>query len=487
MKSPDCFFTLVLLMFAFGRAPGQDDAALPPLSLLEVVALAQRQSIAMRQAQTTLDIRSWEWKTFQSDLRPQLLLEGNLPDFIRAFQEVTQPNGAVEFQPVTINNSGLNLGLRQLLWATGGILFAGSTIQRFDDFERRRTLYSGQPISIGVSQPLFGFNLLRWSKKIEPLRYQESQRQFLFDRETIAREVASLFFDLLLAQVNLEMARANLANNDTILEIARERAALGKLSRNDLLQLQLAVLNARKDLAASMQDAEIALLRLRAYVGLRDDSALTLEAPEEAPFISVDERRALEEAWANRPEAAGLARRTLEAEREVARARGETGVNAMLNAAFGLNNRANQPGDLFRQAQDQQVVQLQFQVPILDWGRAASRRQTAKANQELVAASVEQDRLNFEQEVRTQVRLFNMLREQFFLARQADRIAQERYQIAVERYLLGDLSITDLHLALQEKDRARRDFVFGMRAFWEAYYGLRALTLYDFEKEQKIF
>ena len=46
------------------------------------------------------------------------------------------------------------------------------------DFDRERTIYNGRPFSIGFEQPLFGFNELRWDKKIEPLRYQESQQHF---------------------------------------------------------------------------------------------------------------------------------------------------------------------------------------------------------------------------------------------------------------------------------------------------------------------
>jgi outer membrane protein len=470
-----------------GRLAAQVGREVGRLDLEQVVGLAQEQSIAARQAKNTLDTRYWEWRIFQSDLRPQLLLEGNLPDFVRTFQEVIQPDGTVEFQSVTINNSGVNLGLRQQVAATGGTIFAGAAMQRFDDFDRKRTLYNGQPIAVGFIQPLFAFNPWKWDKKIEPLRYQESRQQFLVDREEIGLVTCGLFFDLLLAQVNLEMALFNEAGNDTIYKIALERSALGQLSRNDLLQLQLGVLNARKDAAAARQDLAAAQLRLQAFTGLRSESGLELELPEDIPAMELDEDRALEQAWLNRPETAGFQRRMLQAEREVARAKGETGLDARLSASFGLSNKATQFGDVFQRPQDQESVQLQFTVPIVDWGRASSRRQSAKANQALAEATVEQDRLDFEQEVRTQVTLFNMLSEQLDLSRQADAIGQERFQIAKDRFILGGLSITDLNLALQEKDRARRDYVAALRAFWSAYYQLRALTLYDFIKGQKIF
>lgn len=122
----------------------------------------------------------------------------------------------------------------------------------------------------------------------------------------------------------------------------------------------------------------------------------------------------------------------------------------------------------------------------MDWGRTKSRRETALAEQQLAQYQVEQDRLDFENEIQTQVTLLEMFRTQVLLTAEADQIAAERYEIAQNRYILGDLSITDLSIALQEKDRAKRDYVLALWDFWAAYYNLRKLTLYDFEKNEKV-
>jgi outer membrane protein TolC len=100
--------------------------------------------------------------------------------------------------------------------------------------------------------------------------------------------------------------------------------------------------------------------------------------------------------------------------------------------------------------------------------------------------SVEQDKLTFEQEVYTQVTLLQMLNQQVALTDEADRIAQERYRIAQERFILSDLSVTDLGIATQEKDRARRDAILALRDYWQAHARLRLLTLYDFERNEKV-
>jgi outer membrane protein TolC len=141
---------------------------------------------------------------------------------------------------------------------------------------------------------------------------------------------------------------------------------------------------------------------------------------------------------------------------------------------------------VYRSPKSQQSVELQLAIPVLDWGRSKSRTKTAEANQQFTIYEVEQDKQTFKQQIVTQVTLFNMMKEQLELTAQADRIASEKYQIASERYVLGNLSITDLSIAFQESDRAKRDYVASLRDFWGAYYQLRYLSLYDFEKNEKI-
>ncbi len=456
------------------------------LSLPQVVELAKAKSIAARQAATTKETRYWEYRTYQSNFKPQLILDSRLPAFSRSFQEVVQPDGTVQFQPIRNNNSSLGLSLEQNIARTGGTIYATSQVQRFDDFIRDATLYNGTVFAVGLSQPLFQFNSLKWDKKIEPLKYRESTQEFIESMEKIATTASSLYFDLLLAQVNQSISETNLKNTNDIQGIAREKFELGKISRNEILQLQLEQLKAQKAVGTAKRDLEIATLNLKAYIGLQNDARLELQEPipSNPPLISA--QTAIAEAFANRADAIAFGRRTLEAQRAVAKAKTEKGLNATLTANLGFSNRGQAVGDLYRQPQNQELVTIEFSMPILDWGRAQSSLKTAEANQQLTQYTIEQDKQNFQQAIYTQVTLFDMLKDQLSLTVQADSIAAEKYQIARERYVLGDLSITDLSIAFTEKDQARRDFIGALRDYWAAFYQLRWLTLYDFEKHEKL-
>lgn len=455
-------------------------------TLQQVVELARKNAIAAKQAATVRETRYWEWRTFRSNYQPQLSLSGILPGYSKTYTQIVQPNGTILFQPIHNDNSSLTMNFSQSITATGGTVYGTTQLQRFDDFDRHNVLYNGVPYAIGYSQPLFQFNSLRWDKKIEPLKYNESKQAYIEAQEKIAINVAGYFFDLLLAQVNLHVAELNLTNTENILRVANLKFELGKVSKNEILQLQLEQLNAQKAVGTAMRDMEIATLDLRSYTGQEGNEKIALEVPTAISDMTVSTDKVLSEALANRSDAIAFVRRVAEAKRDVAKAKGQNGLVATLSANIGFSNSATNIPDVYRSPQNQQVVQLQFSVPILDWGRSKSRAKTAEANEQFTTYAVEQDKQTFKQQIVTQVTLFNMMKEQLKLTAKADSIASEKYQIARERYVLGDLSITDLSIAFKENDQAKRDYVASLRDFWSAYYQLRYLSLYDFEKQQKI-
>ena len=327
---------------------------------------------------------------------------------------------------------------------------------------------------------------MKWDNRIEPLKFRESKQAYIESQELISITVEGYFFDLLLGQVNLRIAENNLANTESILKIANMKFDMGKISKNEILQLQLERLNARKAVGIAKRDVEIATLNLRSYTGIEGDGYIELSLPETVSSMAVSSDKVLSEAYANRSDAIAFVRRIAEARRDVAVARGQNGLTANLTANLGYSKSAATIPDVYQSPQDQQLLQLQFTIPILDWGRSKSRVKTAEANEKLVEYTVEQDEQTFKQQIVTQVTLFNVMKDQIGLTAEADSIAGEKYRIARDRYVLGDLSITDLSIAFQENDQAKRDYIGALRDFWGAYYQLRYLSLYDFEKDQKI-
>lgn len=484
------FLVFAVVVFFSANISAQDDSEFGRIyTLTEIINIARGQSIASKQAETTRENRFWQFQSYKSNYKPQLGLDGAIPGYNRSFSPITQQDGTIEFRPVMNNSSDINLRLQQPFAPTGATIFLNSGLNRFDNFLETDDLdkyhqYSGNPLEIGLVQPLFQYNRLKWDKKIEPLRYEESLKEYYESLEEISLNTTRRFFDLMLAQITLEIAEKNVANNDTIFKISQGRYNLGSLAENELLQLELQLMNSRQQAAQARLDIENTTLRLKTYVGLPEASELLLFLPEDIPSFNVDEEIALAYAQANRSESISFERRKLEADSEIARAKGETGPQADLFARFGLTNSSMRNGevsDIYQDPKDQQIVRLGFEIPIMDWGRRKSRVKTAEANQKFVQYTVDQDIINFDEQVLTLVRQFEMLKEQIKITRVADDIAQRRYNITKNRYNIGKISITDMNIALTEKDAAKQNYIQSLEDYWMAYFNLRRLTLFDFE------
>ncbi|MCA1481696.1 TolC family protein, partial [Bradyrhizobium sp. NBAIM08] len=131
------------------------------------------------------------------------------------------------------------------------------------------------------------------------------------------------------------------------------------------------------------------------YTGQQDmnrPEKIALELPQPTEFMKVEVDKVLTEAYENRSDAIAFVRRIAEAKKDVARAKGDNGLNATLTARLGYSGSAASVAKAYRSPQDQQLIQLEFDIPILDWGRSRSRTKTAQANQQFTEYAVEQDK-----------------------------------------------------------------------------------------------
>ena len=120
----------------------------------------------------------------------------SLPNFTQSTVPVTQPDGSIEFKQVSNLSIASNLSLNQYIPLTGTQIYASTSFSKVQDFNKNSVLFSGSPFSIGFSQPIFAYNWMKWSKKTEPMIYDESQKNFIQTIENIAYTARNLHLKL---------------------------------------------------------------------------------------------------------------------------------------------------------------------------------------------------------------------------------------------------------------------------------------------------
>ena len=327
---------------------------------------------------------------------------------------------------------------------------------------------------------------MRWDQDAQEIRYQMASRELAEAMEDCAIDVTNKFFDLFLARMNSVNAAFNLAVNETLYTISQGRFNVGRIAENDLLQSQLAYLNAQTQL----ENANVGLSRsqenLRVALGLGPGTYFVLLPPTQIPVGSVDPAFALGQAQQFRSDVLNFHLQLLTAERNVAQAQSDNSLNATISASFGYNQQAVGLPDTYRDLLDQRQFNLGLNVPIFRWGAGSASVDAARADQKFAETSVGQQRHDLEQEVLFQAARLNLLGKQVVIAMKSDTIAQRRFDVAKDRYLIGKIDVPNLFLAQSEKDNAKRANVQTLWDYWSTYFRVRRLTLYDFETGQPL-
>lgn len=464
------------------------------LTLEETIRLAKANSRSAKRAETFRTLGYWSNQVFKSQMRPQLLLQGTLPDYSDRSIPITQPDGSVVFRQVNQNNAQLSLGLQQVVPWTNTTVSFETNLARVDNFtlvsdDPERTLYQGDPVGLTIRQPLFSVNPFKWDRQIAPLEYEQSKRDYVQRMEDAARTAANLFFDLLVQQKNLEIELQNEQSNDTIYLIQEGRYNIGTSTEDELLQTELNLLTATSNAQQARLDVQSKSLELRSFIGLTEDVALELVPPSDVPEFQVEFEEALQYAKENRAEYLDFQIDKLNAERGVAEARAQR-FSADLRATFGYNSaQVEELGSVYQNGNvaTGSTVRLSFVLPILDGGRNQARMNQAKENLKLTQFQIDQDMINFEQEIANAVRNFDQIRNQIEIAEKRQTIALRGFDITNGRYLAGKVGILELNNARETKDAAIRNYISALQQYWVAYYQLRTLTLYDFRNNELLY
>lgn len=250
-----------------------------------------------------------------------------------------------------------------------------------------------------------------------------------------------------------------------------------------MLQLELNKLTEETNRMNAHIEVENCMQELRSYLGIQEDVLIKVDVSDHVPNLQIDLNAALITARQNSPDILNMQRRKLESESKVANARANAGLKADLYLRFGLTQTGDKLKDAYHNPLDQQYVTLGISLPILDWGRGKGQIRVARSNRDLTYTQVEQDKTDFELNVRKLVKQFNLQSQRVHIAARTDETAQRRADVARRLYILGKSTVLDLNASISEKDAARRNYITALYNYWSLYYTLRSLTLYDFEKD----
>ncbi len=483
------FITLVLFIIFSTKTHSQNNTYV--LSLKDAISIAQQQSPDAIMAKHKFRSSYWKYRSFRATYLPGIVLNATMPNVNRSIESITMPDGSSDYVPRSYLDYSLDLSINQRIGLTGGEVFVNSSFGQTSNFYTSPDTVTRQflanMVNIGIRQPIFSYNPYKWEKKIEPLKYDEAKRVYMEANEQVAINTINKFFNLLTAQIEKEIAEKNYHNYDTLYKIARGRFNLGKIAENELLQLELNLLKADASLEQSQLNYDNNLFLFKSYLRIKDGYEIKLVPPAVDSFFDVPLEKAIAEAKNNTSAGLQFKRRILEAESQVNQAKMNGRFDAQIYAQFGLTQTSSDFKEVYKNPLDQEKVTVGITLPLLDWGKARGNIKMAESNRDLVETSIEQEKIDFEQNIYLQVMQYAMQKKQLFIAAKSDTVAQKRFEVTHKRYMIGKVNdVLELNNAQIDNDNAKKGYITSLKNYWINYYKLRKMTLFDFENNLPI-
>lgn len=458
------------------------------VTLEDIISIASKQSLDAFKAKQQYGASYWQFRSFKASVLPKMGLELEPLTYNKSvLKRYDSENNIDVYRPQQNLNSYGNLSINQNIKATGATVYANSSFNRLANFGVIDSkAFTATPIRIGVIQPLMAFNRFKWAHVISPLQFERAKKQYLYELQDIKLKAVNYFFNWASASKRVELAQENVLSTQKLFKIGKKRYDLGSIEKDDVLNLELDVYNAETNLTQNERELQKSESELKLF--LRNDSPLYSlpELPELISDLQIDAKEATALAEANNPEIFNLKIKKIEAQRDLDKVIKENRFDLSLRGSYGLNQNANTFRDAYGRLLDQQMITIQMNIPILDWGERKGNIKTAKMNNEVSEIAVQQESDKLSQQLGLKIIDFNLQKQLVAGALKTSEISRSSYEITERRFLSGSIDLLRLTSARKAWQAASENYITSLYNYWKFYYEVQQLTLYDFQNKNTI-
>lgn len=446
-----------------------------------VIRLAQENSIAAKTGLNLFVSKYWIYRSYRAELLPELGLNLGVANFNRSLVALQDYHtGTIGYRANYNMMNEATLHVTQNIPWTGGTISLSTQLSRLDQYAPfRQNTYHLQPMYLSYVQTLWGYNHFKWDKESYPLQYEMAKREYIEGMEQIAQTAISYFWGYVAAREIYERTLRDFEESKHQFRVGETRFAMGAITKDQLLQIEVSMLNDSLAVHICTMNYRMARNRLSSYIGYKDEVDFILAPSYEIPNFELSYEDVLTRALTNSSFGQNQKIEYIEAERNVARAKASSGITASLSARLGLSGASNSVETLLLALQDQEVVGISIGLPLVDWGLGRGRIKMAEAQVETTKNRLQQNMVDYRLNIQTQVMQFNGQRLQCEIAQRAASLAEESYQLALQNFGAGKITVMQLEQFKERRDVALTLYINNVADFWNYYFAIRRITLYD--------
>lgn len=390
-----------------------------------------------------------------------------------------------------------NLETNALFRVEQPILFTDGTISLTNEFgwQRSSSDASGPDIEsrvfynnlfLNLNQPLFTYNRLKLQLKELELNFENANISYAIQRLNLEKNVTQFFYNVYMAQMNLNIAKEELENTQKSYDIIKNKVDAGLAAKEELYQAELNLATSKSTVQNDEVTFENAKDQLKLYLGMDLFEDLVVLADVSANPVSVNLEKAIENGLLSRME---LRQREIDIESsqfEMIRTKSLNEFQGSMNLRLGVTGDNKNLTDIFDAPTSSPSVALSFNIPLFDWGER-------KARIEAQEAAIQSEQINLTEQkkqiiigIRQAYRNLQNQLNQIEIARQNEVNAELTYEINLERYENGDLTGMDLNLYQTQLSQKKVTSAQALINYKIELLNLKIQSLYDFEKNETV-
>lgn len=379
-------------------------------------------------------------------------------------------------QPILFTDGTLSL-INNFNWQSGNSIVEG--VSRDD---KRFT----NNLALNYNQPLFTYNRLKLQLKELELSFENAGISYAMQRLNLERTVTQYFYNVYMAQMNLSIAKEELANTEKSYEIMSNKVEAGLSAREELYQAELSLAQSRSTLQNREVAFENAKDQLKLYIGMDLFEEILVYADVDLKPVPVDMEKAIQNGLKSRLE---LRQREIDIETsqfEMIRTKALNEFSGTMNLRYGFVGDDPKFSKIYSDPTQNPQVQISFSIPLFDWGEKKARIKAQEASIKSAEIGLDNERNEIIVSIRETYRGIQNQLNQIEIAAQSERNAQLTYEINLERYENGDLTGMDLNLYQNQLSTQKISYAQALINYKIELLNLKIQSLYDFEKNQPV-
>ena len=453
-----------------------------PLTLDEVIRLSQDSTITAFQSRQEYRSRQASYEAFEALRKPQLALK-LVPNYSRVVSDLTRDY--VYLRNYDILSTAAQLKLSQKVLPFGGEAYVSTQAIWSEYFRESATGYPRQfvanPILVGYSNSLLGYNPFRWEKQVEDQRLKAARQQHEYDLRCIAEQAAVRYFRLACQQRMLELRQEELSLNDTLLAIAREKASIAIITQVELHAIELQQQNSANQLKVARKDEQKARTELASLLRMKQipDDLPMLAIPETPPLTNLTSEEVAMLAKNNSPAYQHQLAELTEARHQEQKAYKQRGINIGLDLNLGLQQVNSTFGSAYKNQEVYAVGAIQVTIPLIDHGAAKKRHAAATAWTERQESALQETERLLAEDATVTLQKLHDSRKMLESTEKTIKLAEDMFYETVDSYANGLCDINTFTLGQNRWVAAYTNYLSALEEFWVNHYHLQTLIQYE--------